>query len=82
VIKHFDVEQLAGFDNSASDLHVFRRGGRVAGRVVVRQDECRCIFSDGFTKNLADANDGRVRITHINGSRAEDVIFGVEQQYP
>lgn len=39
VIKHFDPHDLAGFFQAAGNGDIFVAGGRVSGRMVVKQDD-------------------------------------------
>ena len=82
MVEQIDVEQFASGIDVAGDLDVVGRGGRVAGWMVVHQDDSGAVEPDGLFVDLADAEQRRVERAHIEGLDLLDAVFGVEADDP
>ena len=72
---------LPGLDDVARHGHIFRRGSRIARRMVVRDDDGGGVAADGFAKQLGHANDRGVETAHVDRGHGQHAIARVEQHH-
>ncbi len=73
MIKHLDIYQLASLHDQPRHFDVFGRGGRVAGGVVVDDDEGRAVQLDGLAEEFAHPHDAGVEAADVNGGGGQVV---------
>ncbi len=71
VVEDADVEQLAGLDQFGRDRHVLGRGRRVAGGVVVRDDDRRRVLLQRFFSLIGFAEKGRLQTKAVANGRLD-----------
>src|SRR3990172_1909335 len=57
MVEHVNVQQLARLDECAGDGDVFRAGRRVAGRMVVHDDDACGVDLDGLAEDFGHADE-------------------------
>lgn len=60
MIEDLDAQEVACFLQPAGDLHVFATGGRVAGGVIVHEDNRRCRLPHCLIEDLPWMDDAFV----------------------
>src|SRR5690606_37629432 len=80
VIEDRDPHHPAGFGELPGDRPVLGRGERVAGRVVVPEDEGGRVLDAGGLEGLARVDDGRVERAAGDEDLPQDRMLRVEQE--
>jgi hypothetical protein len=82
MVKHVNIQQLPGLDDLLGDQDIVGRGRRVAGRVVVNDDDRGRVVFDRLPKYLGDPHAGAVERADRDRLDPQDVIFRIQQHCP
>src|SRR5439155_12694502 len=81
VIDHVDAQQDPRRLHPARQLHIVWAWCRIAGRVIVEDDDGRRTADRGFAVDVARLDNGRVQRPDRNNRRSENPMLGVEQDH-
>src|SRR5581483_2246981 len=82
VVEDVDPEEVAGTGGLGGEARVLRRGGRIAGRVVVNQDDRRGVQTDRLAEDVGEADHRGVQPALVDQRRREDAVAGVQADDP
>ena len=82
VVEDVDVEQPPGGDRLGGEVEVVGARRRVAGRVVVAQDDAGGVEPDGVAEQLPHPHQRRGDVAHVDRRHALDDVLRVEAQHP
>ena len=82
VVEQGDVEQPAGGQRLGGQVQVVGRRRRVAGRVVVDEDDAGGVEPDRVAEQLADAHQRRADVALVDRRDPQDVVLRVEHHDP
>lgn len=80
VIEQFDVEQFARFAQLLSGAHVFGRGGGIARRMVVDDNNGWAGAADRGLEDLGHAHDAAVHCSLVDDLLRNDVVLRIKAQ--
>jgi len=80
VVEQLDIEDLAGFPKALREFDVVGRGGGVAARVVMREDDFDCAGQEGRDEGFAWRDDELARCTDGDGMDTDEGVTVVEAE--
>ena len=81
MVEHFDAEELSGLDELTRDLDILTAGRRIAGRVIVVQDQRWRTREQGPSKHFPRTNDARRPPALREDIVAQEAVTSIEQQH-
>jgi hypothetical protein len=82
MVEQLDVQETARSERLGREVEVVRAGCRVAGWMVVDEDQAAGVQSHGVPEQLPDPHEGRAHVALVDGDDAEHDVLRIQQHSP